>query len=233
MFKLKANLSTKRYMLLAVCFGSAILGITLGLNKANSTKAYQPTVLQESDEKVINWMNYRDEPLKFGNLSVKNTKQILGNKFDVKTLAEKQGGSTEDWLENLEFTLNNNSKKMITSISLHFEFSNKLVRETSVTGPDIAYPLNIGYPPEAPKEELKYFEPLALNPGEEFTMKLSAKKLNSIKKALAASNHTFANMSRLDIRIVRVIYSDGLTWSNGRNYRPNPSAPGGYELIDN
>jgi hypothetical protein len=233
MSKLKTNRSANRYVLLALCFGSAISGFAFGLHKTNSTQACEPVLLQQSDEKVINLTKYETQPVVLTNLSVKNAKLGFSHTFNARTLAEQKSGLVEDWLEDLEVTIRNESNKVITSVTVQFEFSEQLIPETSVSAPNIAYPLTIGPPPEATKDEVKYFEPLVLNPGEEFTLRLSAKQFNSMKKALAFKDYQLGNMSRVDIRMTRIVYNDGIFWSNGRNFKRNPNWPGGFEPIDN
>jgi hypothetical protein len=243
MGKFKTNRTRMTILSLSVCLTASILGLILGNNfvsgdnKAALATAPRNVKKQESsqqpDEKVINLTKYETQPVVLNNLSVKNAKLEFYHKFNAKTLAEQKGGLVEDWIEDLEFTIKNESNKVITSITVQFEFSKQLIPEPRLTAPNIAYPHTIGPPPEATQDEVKYFEPLVLNPGEEFTLRLSTKQFNIIKKALAFNNYQLADMSRIDLRITRVVYNDGISWSNGRNFRKNPNWPGGFEPIDN
>src|ERR1044071_4833019 len=114
MANLKTNRINQTVLLLAVCAVSATLGFMLRDNKAIAAKAYPASIVQQSDEKVIETYERDDELLEFSNLSIKNIKIVPNQKFSASSLAEKGGGQTEEWLENLEFSLRNKSGKQIT-----------------------------------------------------------------------------------------------------------------------
>ncbi len=61
---------------------------------------------------------------------------------------------------------------------------------------------------------------------------LSAEELRRLKQFLALRNFQVTNLNKLVIRIVSVVFADGMKWEMDYYYRPNPSAPGGYERIN-
>jgi hypothetical protein len=183
--------------------------------------------VRQSDEKVIERIELSNEPLKFDDLAVKKVEISPGQKFSATSLAEKGGGKAEDWLENLEFSLKNRSNKQIVYIGLALQFP-----ETEGSGPLMVYALGIGIPPQASKDEIKYGNPLALYPGDTFSYALSVKRLELIKDFLALRKFQIIEMNKAVIKLTYVIFDDGMKWEQGYYYRPNPSATGGYERIN-
>jgi hypothetical protein len=202
-----------------------------------------PEKQQPSDKKVIEKAGYNNEPYEIGDLSVKGVKitsreALVSNgftkarrdsyEFSAESVAKNGGGQEEDWLENLEFTIKNKSYKQITYIGLSIQFP-----ETEVNGPIMVYnSLGLGIPPKASAEQVKQSTPLALAFGDTATFTLSAQQLKLIKEFLALRKFQLAGLNKAAINIETVILEDGIMWSVGHYYKPNSSAPGGYERID-
>ncbi|MGA9772433.1 MAG: hypothetical protein WBV94_25595 [Blastocatellia bacterium] len=227
-----ANLKTHRInqtgLLLAVCIASAMLGFALRDNKTIAAKTYPALILQQSDEKVIEKYDHGNEPVELDNLSIKTVKIAPGQKFSAKAITEMGGGRVEDWLENLEFTINNKANKQITFILIEFQFP-----ETDASGARMVYnKLGIGIPPKASANALKYSKQLALNSGDTTTYTLSTRDLTLIKDFLALNKFQLADLNEMAIRLVYVIFDDGMKWELRHYYRPNPGMPGGYELVN-
>lgn len=230
MAQLKATRKNRRAVMLIVCAASALLGFALGNTKVNGTRANKPLSLQQSDEKVIVTAEHTDDPLKFGDLLLlKNVKIVMGRKFSARSIAEKGGGRVEDWLENLEFGLENKSEKRITYIRLELQFP-----DTDINGPPMVYDrLGIGIPPNASKDESRYSKPFALNPGDTYVFTLSPRNLQVIKDFLALGKFQLADTNKVVVQVLYLIFDDGIKWTlGGSYYRPNPNVPGGYERIN-
>jgi hypothetical protein len=91
---------------------------------AASSNSHQAS-LQRTDEKIIGRYLWVDDPVDISALAVQGVPIELGKKFSAKLITEQSGGLEEDWLENLEITVNNNSDKRITylQVSLRFPLS--------------------------------------------------------------------------------------------------------------
>ncbi len=229
MAKLRVNRIYRLVVLLVVRTASAMIGFVLGINKVVTSRANQPQSVQRSDEKVIVTAEHADDPLKFSNLlRVKNVKITMGQKFNARSVAERGGGQVEDWLENLEFGLENKSNKRITYIHLELQFP-----DTKVNGPLMVYrQVTIGVPPNVSEDASRYGEPLALNPGDTFTFTLSAKDLQQIKDFLALRKFQLSDINKVVVQVLYLIFDDGIKWTlGGSYYRPIPGVPGGYERI--
>jgi hypothetical protein len=213
MAKLKTNRLNQTGQRLAVCIGSAMLGFVLGGNIVIPTGANQPQLAQQSNEKVIERMEFPNEPFEFGNLSVKKVQIAPGQTFNARTLAERGGGAVEDWLENLEFTIKNKSDKRIVSIDISLGFPD------SGSGGMVNYPyLGLGINPRGASEErAKFAQPFSLDPGDTVTFTLSAEQLEQIKNFFLVhfarlSNFRLNNLNKAIIGIYRVIFDDGTVW---------------------
>jgi hypothetical protein len=226
MAKLAASRRNEMVLLMVVCATSAMLGFALGSNKPVNAKASRPLPAAQSDEKVIEKKAVADEPIELSNLSVKKVAIAPSQKFRITTLTEKGAGHVEHWLEDLGFTIKNNSDKQITYILLELEFP-----ETGSNGPMMVNHVRIGIPPSASKDELKYYKPIAIDPGAKFEFTLSNKELNLLMDFLALRRFQLAELNKLVIKMAYVIFDDGVMWSQGDFYRPNPNARGGYERI--
>ena len=228
MANLKTNRINETVLLLAVCTASAMLGFALRDNKTVSAKSLPVSILQQSDEKVIEKQYFPNEPFEFSDLSVRNFHIVPHQKFSAKSIAENNSTEVGDWLENLKFVVKNRFDKRITYIYIELDFP-----ETEASGPMMVYnQLSIGIHPKAFGDSLKHDTPLALEPGGKITFTLSAQRLKLIKDFLAFRNFQLADLNKTVIRISYVFFDDGTKWSQGDYYKPDPSAPGGYQRIN-
>lgn len=202
----------------------------------------RPEKQLQSDNKVIDQLLYGNEPCKISELSVRNVKIASSEKpvsngftttpgvsyeFSARSVAKNGGGPKEDWLENLNISIKSKSDKLITYIGLSIEFP-----ETVVNGPLMVSSHNLGIHPKATAEWASRSAPLALLPGGTAIFTLSDQGLKVIKNFLASRKFQLAGTNRAVIRISTVIFEDGTAWSGGNYFKPNESAPGGYERID-
>jgi hypothetical protein len=217
----------ERVVLIVVCVVSGILGLALGGRSRATAGASPPSLPRQSDEKVIERYERPGEPFEFSDLHVRNSKIALRQTFSARSLAEKGGGQAEDWLENLEFKLKNKSDKRITFILLQLQFP-----ETAANGPKMVYHLHVGIHPKPSVDELEHGKSLGVGPGDAVTFTVSAKELELIKQFLALRNFQLADLNKVLIRIVSVVFDDETKWEMDYYYRPNASAPGGFERIN-
>jgi len=228
MARLRRNHVSKIVIALVVCTGSAMIGFVLGNAKVMTGKASTPLLSRQSDEKEIDRYERPGEPFEFGNLNVKRTKVDLRQKFSAKSLAQSGGGQPEDWLENLEFSLKNKLGKQITFILVQLQFP-----ETEVNGPKMVYNLHMGIPVAASESEQKSASPLALEPGNKVVFTLSSEELKLLRQFLAIRHFELANLNKMVIRVVSVIFDDGMKWEMDYYFKPNPSLPSRYERVSN
>jgi hypothetical protein len=228
---LRTNKLIQTFVLFVVCVISAIIGLALRNTRENIQKFNQSITLQQSDEKVIDRKEFNNEPFTLNDLSVKNTKISPGQKLSMRSLIDG-GGTAENWLEALEFTINNTYDKQITYLNFDIMFP-----ETGVDRPMMVYQMDRGIHPTAFGDNLRYGASLALNPGESFTFKLTDEKLKTIREFLELGGFQLANLNQATIRIDTIYFADETKWSQGNMYRllpgekPAPGRPAKYELV--
>jgi hypothetical protein len=233
MATLKTNRIFQALVLLLLCLASAMAGFALR-NDGTATPdvSFRSTLLQQSDEKVVERKEYGYEPFEFENLGVKKVKIAPAQKLSARNLAEIGGGRAEDWLEDLEFTLRNNWDKPIYYIDFDLTFP-----ETGIGRPMMVYDMDIGVHPTVSEEAKRYGKPLNLKPGEAYIFKLSSKMMEMIKKFLSSGGFQLANLNKAVIRIDYILFDDGMKWEQGSMYKPisgeepAPGKPGKYERI--
>lgn len=226
MAKSSANYFNHAVALLVVCISATALGLALR-NREIVIAANSRTPMQRSDAKTIERKDFPNEPFRLGNLSVKGMRVSTGSKFSARLSAETGGGTAEEWIENLTFTLQNTSSRRMTYINLELDFP-----ETAMNGPMMVYnQLGIGIHPKAIADSARHNKELALAPGDTYTFSLSAEQLKRIDEFLAHRNFKLSDLNQTTIRIDHIIFDDGVKWSQGDEYKPNPAAPGGYERV--
>src|SRR5262245_34239588 len=186
--------------------------------------------LRRSDEKVIEKDPYDDnEPVEIDNLSVKNVKVALHQKFSAKTLAEQGGGEEEDWLENLEFTVKNKSDKRITylAISLRFPLSGDTDRSVGMF-----YHFVFGIDLRASGQAATYADPFSLDSGASYTIRLSEKGMKEIKDRVAMSKRSLGDLNKVFLRISVVGSEDGLLWQDGKYSKPEKHKQSDEKVIE-
>jgi hypothetical protein len=225
--KLKPNRNLLA-VLLAVSAGSAMIGLVSRTNGAASFRAHPSSPPGQSDRKVLELRRFQNEPYLLGSLRLKGQKITPGQEFSARSLAEKHGGQAEDWIEGLELDIENQSGKQVTFLRVELDF-----REAVVNGRFMVYnQLTRGIPPQVSDLDQRPREPLALNPGEKLTFKLSPQEMASIKEFLALGKFQLGDLSRATMRIGEVVFDDSMKWAGGHYYRPSPEAHGRYQRVD-
>jgi hypothetical protein len=228
MSKLKSDRYGLLAMLLAVSVGSAMIGLVSRTNRAATSLTHPPSPPGQSDRKLLEIRRFENEPYLLGSLRVKGEKIAPGQEFSARSLAEKHGGHAEDWLEDLQFIIENQSNKQVTFIRVELDF-----REAVVNGRFMVYnQLTRGVPPQVSEHGLRQHEPLALNPGDKLTFTLSAQEMASIKEFLALGKFQLGDLNRATMRIGEMVFDDNMRWAGGHYYRPSPDAHGHYQRVD-
>gem|GEM_PF-2585882 len=185
--------------------------------------------LRRSDEKVIEKDPYDNEPVEIENLSVKNIKIALHQKFSAKTLAEQGGGVEEDWLENLEFAVRNKSDKRVTYLGISLRFPRIGNPDRSV---GMFHHFAFGVDLRASGQAATYAEPFSLDPGAAHSIRLSEKGLKEIKSLVSFSKNSLADFNTVYLRISVVGYEDGLQWMAGKYSVPEKHKRSDNKVIE-
>jgi hypothetical protein len=229
MARSKANRANHALVALAVCAAAAGLGLALRSNRIPAVASTFTPTSQPPDMKVIVKESRPNEPVQFGDLRVQNVEIPPGKPFSASELAHVSKGQPEDWLGGLHYSLKNTTDKRMTFILAELQFP-----ETTTTGPLMVYNrLGIGIPPFKPMPpEYEGNKSLSLDPGDTVTFQLSPAQLEGIKSFIGLRNFQLADLSKVTVKITYVIFDDGTKWDVGHYYKPNPSAPHGWERID-
>jgi hypothetical protein len=250
MAKSRVKHSNNMVLVLAVCAGSALLGLVVGANRATPRNRDLPTQTK-SDEKLIEQKAFDNEPLRLTAVRVKGIKVILGQRFNSISLAKAGGGQPGDWLENLQFKLENISGKEATFIRISLLFPDEV--GTNLIG--VYRLLGVGVPPgpvqpqsrdriytempPAPDQSQSPVtatpsspEPLALGLGDSVTFRLSGQQFDDIKRFLSTLRFQLADLNRVWIKVEYVIFNDGTKWDNGHYFKRTPGGPRPWEPID-
>lgn len=227
MAKLKTNRLFQLMTLLVVCSTSAFLGSTSRSETKNSTRVSVVLAPQQSDEKVIELKTFPTEPYQFDDLSVKKTKIVAGQRFNIRTVAEQAGAQTENWIEGLEFNFKNKTEKEVKYIRLEFDFP-----ETKTGTPMLVYQTVFGVIPNSKENVKKAHQPFSLESDASFKYMLTERELQNIKKFLSSRSFQLESMNSIVIRVEDIFYEDGTRWWQGSWFKPNPNQPSGYEKIN-
>ena len=223
-------------MRLLYAIAVVILIGTMGVETTRARPGQEPALLnlrqassQQSDEKVIEKDSYINEPVEIDNLSVKNVRIALHQKLSARSLTEQGGGQTEDWLEDLEFTVKNKSEKRVTYLSVSLRFPMSGNPDTSV---GMFYHFVFGVDLRASGQAATYREPFSLEPGASLTVRLSDKGLKEIRTLLALSKRSLAEVDRVFLRVSIVGYEDGLQWQLGEYSRPEKQKQSDKKVVE-
>lgn len=187
------------------------------------------TSLQQSDERVIERDSYDNEPVEIDNLRVKNTRIALNHKFSAKSVTEQAGGQEDDWLENFEFTVKNKSEKRVTYLSISLRFPHSESSDKSV---GMFYHFVFGVDLRASGQAATYAEPFSLDASASHTVRLSDNGLKEIKKLLAISNKSLADVNRVFLRVAIVGYEDGTQWQMGEYVVPEKQRQSDKKVVE-
>lgn len=211
-----------------ICATGVRIASALSPQGAASSNSHQAS-LQRTDEKIIGRDLWVDDPVDIGALAVKGVPIELGKKFSAKLITEQSGGLEEDWLENLEITVNNNSDKRITYLQVSLRFPHSENSDSSV---GMFYHFVLGVDLRASGQAATLAEPFSLDAGASHTIRLNEKDLKEIKKRLEMTKKPLVEVNKVFIRISVVGYEDGLQWQAGTYIRPEKQRQSDNKVIE-
>ncbi len=164
------------------------------------------TQTKDKNEKEIKKFTFDNEPVEIVTLGNNQKSFKLDEKFNQET----------DWLKGFSLEFKNKSKKPITYLSIEVDFP-----ETKSTGNIMSFPLSYGLSPMrmGKKQDVK-----TIKSEETVKLELTERKFETLKSFIE-TRQLLDNLSRVDIRIVFVLFEDGTGWSSGHLVQPDPNNP--------
>lgn len=174
---------------------------------------------QQKEERVIEKRSDFSPPVKI--TLVKTKKGAV--KFEEKFLDD------DEWLKGLTVRLANASGKTVTSINVEMTFSRP---ENQAQEPPAVWHLFYGFDPLwfKPEEAIPSPQVKPILPGDTMEITLSDKNFDDLKLFLKEAKYP-ASVKKIELRVIGIGFSDGTVW-NGRMYRRDPKAPGGWSPIE-
>jgi hypothetical protein len=169
----------------------------------------QTRTVNVSNEKEIKKLTFDNEPVEL---------LALGNSQRAIKLSEKFTQDT-DWLKEFNVKFKNKSAKAITYLKIDLDFP-----ETKSSGNIMAFPLSYGHNPMFSLSNEKVEKVKA---GEDVELILTEKKYEALKTFIE-TRHPLESLSKIDIRIVFILFDDETAWSAGNFLRPDPNDPKRY-----
>lgn len=164
------------------------------------------TQTQNKDVKQVNKLTFENEPIEVLNVKNKQTSWQLGETFVQKS----------DWLKDFSIVFKNNSAKSISYLKIDLDFP-----ETKTTGNIMAYPLSYG---SNSAISVKNEKDTPIKSGENVELILTETNFEALKKFIE-TRHPLDSLTKMDIRIVFILFDDGTAWSSGSFMRPDPNNP--------
>src|SRR5207247_8283868 len=134
--------------------------------------------------------------------------------------AGRNFSADDDWLQGLEIHAVNESAKTVTYIGIELTFRRT---EDQERGMPAGWPFEYGLDPFwfEHKESMPPPQVEAVLPGRSVTILLSDKQYDEIKSFLKSIG--FPNsVKRLEVRVIKIGFSDGTAWNAGRIYQRLP-----------
>ena len=156
--------------------------------------------------KEVNKLTFENEPVEV--ISIGNNRSLFqfGEKFTQKS----------DWLKDFTIKFKNKSDKAITYLKIELDFP-----ETKSSGNIMAFPLSYGI---SPISSAKNDKEKPIQSGDDVELILSDTKFEALKTFIE-TRHPLNSLSKVDIRIVFILFDDGTAWSSGNFMRPDPNNP--------
>lgn len=153
-------------------------------------------------ERIVENLRRRPTPFKVKNIKTKKGEFLLGQKLVDE----------DDWFNGLSVVLENVSGKTVIYIGAGFLFP----RQKGEVGkaPPLYKSLLYGHHPSAPGEAVANTQPLALKPGESFTVTLSASDYGEVTTMLKRLEYT-QSIKLIKFNLMEVYFSDGTGWEGG------------------
>lgn len=170
----------------------------------------QVIAFAQGQERIIDKMSWRTEPIKILKLKTKGKAIELGKKFSEE----------DDWLKGLTVIVENISTKAIARIELDLTFP----RQDGSTSPETAIyivPMIYGQDPaDVPASEVLKL----ILPGETVEVRLLEVNLPLIKEDLKKLGYP-ARTTHTQVRVNSVTFVDGSEWAGDEMFYPDPKNP--------
>jgi hypothetical protein len=153
-------------------------------------------------ERVVEKVWRRPTPFKVKNIKTKKGEFLLGQKLIDE----------DDWFNGLSVVVENISNKTVIYIGAGFLFPGQN-RETGKSLP-LYKSLSYGHHPGAPGQALTNSQPIALKPGESFTVTLTNADYEEIKTNLKRLEYS-QSVKSIKFYLMEVYFSDGTGWAGG------------------
>ena len=155
-----------------------------------------------SKERIVENLRRRPTPFKVKNIKTKKGEFLVGQKLVDE----------DDWFNGLSVVLENISGKTVIYIGAGFLFP----RQKGEVGkaPPLYKSLSYGHHPSAPGEAVVNTQPLALKPGERFTVTLSASDYDEVKTILKRLEYA-QSIKSIKFNLMEVYFNDGTGWEGG------------------
>ena len=163
----------------------------------------------QEQERTINKMSWKDEPVKIIELKTKNKTVELDKRFSEK----------EDWWKGITATVKNISDKPISRIELDLSF----IRPEGTSEEIPTYGVSMIYGRD-PLEVLDNERQKEILPGESVDIRLLEVNLPSIKTDLKKLGYP-EKITRTRILVRSVTFNDGTMWDGGDIFYPHPTDP--------
>lgn len=196
-----------------MCLSVSLLIITL-LPVAAIAQPIQKQIVNGKERSVEN-LRRKPTPFKVKKIKTKKGDLLLGQKRV----------DADDWFNGLSVVLENISGKTVVYIGAGFLFP----RQNGEAGkPHPLYKsLSYGHHPSAPREAILNTQPLALKPGESFTVTLSSVDYDEVTIVLNRLEYV-KSIKLIKFNLEEVYFSDGTGWAAGTwldHYRKDRNSP--------
>lgn len=171
--------------------------------------------ITNSKERTVENLRRKPTPFKVKKIKTKKGEFLLGQKrIDA-----------DDWFNGLSVVLENISGKTVIYIGAGFLFPRQ--RGEVGKAPPLYKSLSYGHHPSAPGGAVLTIQPLALKPGESFTVTLSAVDYDEVTAMLNQLEYA-QSVKLIKFNLEEVYFSDGTGWAAGTwldHYRKDRNSP--------
>jgi hypothetical protein len=190
----------------------SVATIDIGTYKARANRHLGLQPAGQGQDRLVVDKSRSDAPVRI--TLIRTKKRVI--ETDKKFLDD------DDWLRGLTLRVVNRSDKTVTYVGVQLIFRRT---EDQESGLPAGWPFNYG------------FDPFRLNPGDsipspqvtpilarrDIEITLSDVEHNEVQRFLAEAGFP-ASRKRIELDVIKVGFSDGTAWNNGRMYRRNPAS---------
>ncbi len=174
----------------------------------------------DPDKKIVRKMN-------FPNSHTKEPMEILEVRSNGKVIQLDKEFTDDVWLQDFTIKFKNVSGKTITFIYMVLVFP-ETAQASEPIGIPTSHPVIYGLFPSRQATGAIGMKLLENNKVDEIT--LSAKSFDTLK-TLLGKRRDMSLLSTAELHTVSVDFEDGMRWSAGDLFRPDPASPGKYTVV--